>query len=213
MGSTEFDEWAGGDTALADSLVEFHSIVDEEFSATRLEATFLTPAQILAQVALLDPGPDAIRLLDLLDGVALTSGQALALAGEWERLGRWVTARQHQAMVSFAGKVKPPAARDDDRAESSNVLELGLTLDVGPDLTRDRLAQARLLSTTLAATGRALEFGEVSGYRARRICEALAGLQPEVARQIEAKVLPSAGTVSLRTLSRRLRTAVLKAQG
>src|SRR3954447_1114460 len=228
MRSPGFDEWVSGGTALADSLVEFHCLVDDEFSPGGPESTFLTPAQILSQVALLDPGPDAIGLLNLLDEVPLTRAQALTLAGEWERQSRWITARQRKAMVGFAGPARTTAAttvpststaipatasRDAERAEASDILELGLTLDVGPDLTRTQLAQARQLHGPLAGTGRALELGEVSVYRARRITEALAGLTADLARQIEAAILPDAGTVSLRTLTRRLRTAVLKAQG
>jgi hypothetical protein len=175
--------------------------------------------EVLDRVAGTPPGPQPIRWLTSLDGRPLSRGEALAVAGAWERQARWVTARQQGAWLGFVGPVGPGRLGPDGptekelRRESSNLLELALTIDCGVEFTRDKVDQARLLAGTLSATRDRLAAGELSEYRARRIAQELRTLDPVTAQQIETKVLTTANTVRVPTLIRRLRRLVLAARG
>ena len=175
--------------------------------------------ETLARVAAFPPGPQPIRWLTSLDGRALSGGEALAVAGAWERQARWVTARQQASWLGFVGPVAPGPLGPDGpteaqlRQENSNLLELALTIDCGIDFTREQVDQARLLNGTFSATRERLAAGELSAYRARRIVAELRGLDAVTAQQIEAKVLGTAADVRVPSLIRRLRRLVLAAQG
>src|SRR5205809_271365 len=52
-----------------------------------------TVADTLLEVALFGTGPEAIRLLESLQGRDLTGEEALEVAGAWERQARWISAR------------------------------------------------------------------------------------------------------------------------
>ncbi|MDX6230356.1 MAG: hypothetical protein QOI76_3746 [Frankiales bacterium] len=224
---TEDDLLGDGDTDVEGFPVAEWSVAeltDPQSSVTQRSvdpwsATQWSVAETLAQVAACPPGSEPIGWLTALDGRPLTRGQALAVAGAWERQARWVTARQQGSWIGFVGPTAPgPLGPDgpseaDLRGESSDLLELALTVDYGIDFTRDKVAQARLLAGTLCATRDRLAAGELSEYRARRIAEELRNLDPVTAREIEAKVLGTAAEVRVPTLVRRLRRLVLVAQG
>jgi hypothetical protein len=148
----------------------------------------LTVAETLLEVALVGPGPEAIGLLESL------------------------AARCQAANVAFMGTTVENS-RDGARAEQSNVFELALATDVNDRFLTCALRRARTLATTLSATQAKLESGELSEYRVRLICDKLDGLDPEVAQQIEARVLASAGQVKVGTLQAKLRKQVLAAKG
>ena len=197
------------------------ALSDEFFSDTFFDyrCVPLTVDETLLEVELSGTGPEAIRLLDTLRERSMDAAQRLEVAAAWERQARWMSACQHAANVAFAGPGVPqsPAgtdkARDDERVEQSRVFELALALDCDDRLVKARLATGRALSTTLAATAALLEAGELSEYRARRICDKLEGLEPDVARRIEAQVLPTAATIRLASLMDKLRRKVLAARG
>jgi hypothetical protein len=172
----------------------------------------LTVAETLLEVALVGPGPEAIGLLESLAGRPMSPDQALAAAAAWERQSRWMAARCQAANVAFMGTTVENS-RDGARAEQSNVFELALATDVNDRFLTCTLRRARTLATTLSATQAKLESGELSEYRVRLICDKLDGLDPEVAQQIEARVLASAGQVKIGTLQAKLRKQVLAAKG
>ena len=74
--------------------------------------------ETLARVAAFPPGPQPIRWLTSLDGQSLSAGEALAVAGAWERQARWVTARQQAAWVAFAGPIGPGPLGPDGPSET-----------------------------------------------------------------------------------------------
>ncbi|MDX6242545.1 MAG: hypothetical protein QOE76_268 [Frankiales bacterium] len=172
----------------------------------------LTVEETLLEITLAGPGPDAIRLLETLQDRAMTSAERLRVAGAWERQARWMSARQHAANVAFVG-VSADDSTDGLRREAALMFELALQVDCGDTFLKYKLGNARLLATTLSATAAKLESGELSDYRARLICDRLGGLAPVVARQIEAKVLPTAGEVRISSLTAKLRRLTLAAQG
>jgi hypothetical protein len=181
----------------------------------------LTVDETLLEIELASPGPEAIRLLDTLRDRPLNDRQALESAAAWERQARWMSARQQAANVVFVDQSVDGSrddstrdeARDRERAEQSRVFELALALDCNDRLLKAKLTTSRALATTLTATASMLEAGELSEYRARRICEKLEGLEPAVARTIEAQVLPTAAKIRLSSLTAKLRRWVLAAAG
>ena len=172
----------------------------------------LSVEETLLEVAVAGPGPEAIGLLESLTGRSTTSGERLQIAGAWERQSRWLSARQQAANVAFVG-VRAAQGRDGERAETSARFELALETDCGDLFLKYKIGVARLLATTLTATAAQLESGQLSDYRARIICDKLTGLDPDVARRIEARVLPTAAQVKVATLTDKLRRARLAAQG
>src|SRR3954454_21892212 len=121
-------------------------------------------AEILAEAAALPPGPAAVNLLGLIDTAQVSADEALQIAELWERQSRWLSSRQHDAAVRFAGVEQPKATDEATRLENANVLELALTVDCGVELTKDKLRQARLLATTFTATRARVADGSLSEY-------------------------------------------------
>jgi Domain of unknown function (DUF222) len=172
----------------------------------------LTVAETLLEVTLTGPGSESIDLLDSLRGRPMSSDEALEVAAAWERQSRWLSARQQAANVEFVG-ASLEISRAGQREQDARVFELALATDCSDVFLRVKLSTSRLLATTLAETADRLEAGELSDYRARLICDKLGGLEPSVAQQIEARVLPTASTITLASLSAKLRRLVLSAQG
>lgn len=172
----------------------------------------LSVEEMLLEIAIAGPGPDAIRLLEELAARETTSAQRLQIAGAWERQSRWMSARQQAASVAFMGS-RAARTRDDERTQAALLFELALETDCSDGFLKYQLGNARLLATTLSETAAKLEAGELSNYRARMICDRLGGLDPLVAREIEANVLATAGDLKVSSLGSKLRRLVLAAQG
>ncbi len=172
----------------------------------------LTVTETLLEVDLAGTGPEAITLLESLQGREMTPAESLAVAAAWERQSRWLSARTQAANVAFVGATVA-VTRDGQRAQDSRTLELAMSVDCNDTFLKQTLGTGRMLTGPLSATAAALEAGELSGYRARRICEKLAGLPAQEAQWIEAAVLPTAGTIRLGSLTAKLRRLALKARG
>ena len=172
----------------------------------------LTVEETLLEVALCGAGVEAIQLLETLQSREMTASERLEVAAAWERQARWMSARQQAANVAFVGS-KAAATQDERRQEDALVFELALEVDCNDAFLTYKLGNARLLATTLSATADKLESGELSDYRARMICDKLGDLDPLVAQQIEAQVLPTAADLRLSGLSAKLRRLRLAAQG
>ena len=192
-------ETAGVDDLLGDFFLDYRSLP-------------LTVDETLLEVELSGPGSEAIRLLETLDGRWLDEAQSLQVAAAWERQARWLSTRSQAANLAFVGTAED-MSRDGMREQSSRTLELALATDCNDTFLKETLGTARTLATTLKATGSAVESGELSTYRARRIVEKLAGLDPQVAQAIEAKVLPTAAQLKMGSLLAKLRKLVLAARG
>jgi hypothetical protein len=207
-GGDEYDDYPSlsRDTLL----MSRDDILDDELLDFRCVP--LTVSETLLEATLEGPGPEAIRLLETLQDRPLSTDDALEVAAAWERQSRWLTARAQAANVAFMGATVDPS-RDGERAEQSRVFELAMATDCNDTFLKHTLGRARQLTTTLTATAAKLETGELSAYRVRLICEKLAGLDPQTAREIEARVLPTAGQLKIGSLQAKLRKQVLAARG
>ncbi|MDX6206933.1 MAG: hypothetical protein QOF39_2990, partial [Frankiales bacterium] len=107
-------------------LLDADDILDHELLDFRCEP--LTVQETLLEVALAGTGPEAIRLLETLQGRPMSQDDALGVAAAWERQSRWQSARAQAANVAFVGATVE-TSRDGARAQDSRTLELALALD------------------------------------------------------------------------------------
>ena len=166
----------------------------------------LTAAETLIAVSLAGPGPEAQQLLTSLLGRDLTPDDALTVVQLWETQGAWLVGQKHLALVGFVGP--QPVTADGFRDDEALVHELAPAWSSSLDFAGGKISQARLLSGTLSATGDLLRAGHLSPYLAWMICDRLAHLPADLARRVEAAILPKACGSFGKDLSRRLRRAV-----
>jgi Domain of unknown function (DUF222) len=176
------------------------------------------PAGVLAgRVAeRLAPGPDLAGWLSLVPAGELGDADLAATAGAWRRLASWAQARELAAVAQIASRT---AARDPDigaeadgrpvRVPASAAAEVALELSMSRYGAAGWADLAVDLGWRLAATGAALESGDIDVYRARLISEATARLPDDAARAVEQRVLPGAGGQTPGMLRAALRRAVL----
>ena len=178
------------------------------------------PARVLAgRVAeRLAPGPDLAGWLSLVPAGELGDADLAATAGAWRRLASWAQARELAAVAQIASRT---AARDPDigaeadgrpvRVPASAAAEVALELSMSRYGAAGWADLAVDLGWRLAATGAALESGDIDVYRARLISEATARLPDDAARAVEQRVLPGSGSQTPGMLRAALRRAVLTA--
>jgi hypothetical protein len=207
MAATVLDDPSGGAPAwLARAVaVEFVDVEPVD------PATMVSVSELLAQVAELAPGPEAIALLAGLALRSLTADEWLSVVQRWQPQLAWAAGQESTAVAGAAGP-KPPPAEDPVRSFDPAALELSPAIGVSQDFAYDKVATARVLApgALLARTGDALRAGELSPYRASILVERLAQLEPSLAQAVEAKVLPGAGKGQAADLRRRIRRAITK---
>ena len=132
----------------------------------------------------------------------LTRDQWLTAVQLWEAQEAWLAGQKALAVAGFAGPTPVSVAgfRDDEAL----TLELAMAVGCSDAFAYDQIVAARLLSSTLSATGDLLRAGRLSPYRARLITTELGPLHPEVAQQVEATVLDTAAQVPTGLLRKRL---------
>jgi hypothetical protein len=183
------------------------------------------PSMPVGQVAALavehmDPGPAQAAWL----------GMAAAAAGSLDEYGLAGVTMAGAALASWAQAAELAAVAQITSRAAAADSRIGVGADGRPvRLCGDARGQvgfalwmtdydagcwadlAITLSWRLPATGAALAAGRVDLVRARVIAEATSVLSEELARAVEAKVLPEAGRVSVAKLRGRLRRAVIAA--
>jgi hypothetical protein len=196
-------------------------VADREAAEAEGRVTSADPARVAAEaVEHMDPGPAQAGWLevaaagaDRLDEYGL-AGVAIA--------NRRAASRAQAAELATVARICAAAAQADPR--------IGLRGDGRPArVGRDALAQVEMalnlthygaeewaeLAVTLAwrlpATGQALAAGRVDLDRAEAIANATSVLDEDTARQVEAKILPEAGTITRALLRERLARAVIAA--
>ena len=164
----------------------------------------------------LAPGPDLAAWLSLTPAAELGDADLAAIAGGWRRLASWAQSRELAAVAQIASRA---AARDEDigtgedgrplRVPASAAAEVALELTMSRHGAAGWADLAVDLGWRLAATGAALESGNIDLYRARLIAEATGMLADDTARAVEEKVLPAAGSQTPGMLRAALRRAVI----
>ena len=199
MDEFEFDEWEDPVPWWADAPTDAE--LDSAQACTD-PAFQLSPAALLAEAEQAGPGPVAQCLLAALTGRELFQDQWLTAVQLWEAQEAWLAGQKALAVAGFAGPTPVTVAgfRDDEAL----TLELALGLGRSDAFAHDQIVQARLLSSTSSATGDLLRAGRLSPYRARLIAAELGELHPDIARQVEAKVLDTAAQVPTGLLRKQL---------
>ncbi|BEP14589.1 hypothetical protein acdb102_29000 [Acidothermaceae bacterium B102] len=190
MDETGFDEWpdtvpwwvdAPTDAELADAV----PYLDPPWRPT-VEET-------LIEAGLAGPGPDGQRLLTSLVGRALSQDEWLTAVQLWETQDAWLAGQKSLAVAGFAGP--EPVSVDGFGDDEALMIELALATGCAEGFAYTQILTARLLTSTLVRTGDLLRAGRLSPYRARLIVDELARLHPDVARQVEDRVLGTAAEV------------------
>ena len=164
----------------------------------------------------LAPGPDLAAWLSLVPAAGLGDADLAVTAGAWRRLASWAQARELAAVAQIASR---SAARDADigtgqdgrpaRVPASAAAEVAVELAMSRYGASCWAGLAVDLGWRLAATGAALESGDIDVYRARLIAEATSMLADDAARAVQERVLPAAGSQTPGMLRAALRRAVI----
>jgi hypothetical protein len=168
------------------------------------------------------PGVELARLLASVDVAAVRSdADVLELIAAWERVISWAQVQQLDAIAEFVRR--PVVVGTDPHAgwaargvpgrptrEFADD-ELAVRLGTSRVAAASRVGTALSLAVTHEATAAALREGAIDFSKARLIVESTSGLAVDVAREIEAKVLPRAGEQNCGRLKQVLRRAVIVA--
>lgn len=131
----------------------------------------------------------------------LDADQALEVIARERRIIAQANARMSRALARFG------ELRDAEGYEAGVYApeEVALALVLSPVSASQRLAEAHLLVTRLPETLAALSRGEIDAWQARAIVEATWPLDLDLARAVEARVLPNAPRWTVGRLRERLR--------
>ena len=160
------------------------------------------------------PGPDlAAELADVplgrLDEHTLVEAMRAA-----RRLTAWAESVELSLIAELDRRRQAQADRhgawtvEMSRAECD---EIGAALTLSGTAAAIRLGMAIALDRTLPATRQALAEGRIDGAKARVICDGVIGISAELARTVEALVLPDAPRLTTRQLAARVRKAIVEA--
>lgn len=160
---------------------------------------------LLAAVASMAPGPNAIAMLDRIVVDMLNDVERTEYLVAWERCGRWVEAQRAKAVVAVAGPV--PDRQDDFPRE---MVKAALA-DAGGSARAD-VDLARAIGGHLAVAGQALAAGEISYAHVRVLVTETAELTGATAATVAAQVLATpVARRSLAEFRRVVKRAVIRA--
>lgn len=162
-------------------------------------------ADAMAAVAqMMRPGPASIEVLDRIDRSALSDDGRIDFLQAHEQASRWLASLGLAALGEHCPEPPPEhrpqpddglPRRDKSRwDEEGRVLELVLALNTGESWMYEQVRLARALHPLgrLAATGLALQTGDVSVLQARILAELTEELSPDQSAVVQARVLPNA---------------------
>jgi hypothetical protein len=147
----------------------------------------------LLEVAAVGPGPEAMALLAGLRGVPMSGAARLTVVELWQAQLAWAAGAEQSAIIDLVGTGPDPtdarACLDDEFAP----MELAAALRATTVHAAGRITQARLLQTTLKATGDRLRAGTLDPYRVWLIIDETKDLTPDRVQQVEAAVVGTPG--------------------
>jgi hypothetical protein len=170
----------------------------------------MTVPETLLAASLAGPGPEAIRLLTSLRGQVLTDEQKLTVLELWQPQLAWLTGAEQTSIIDLVGPEPDRADQKACLADEFAPHELAAALHVTPRHASARIAAARLLHSSLKATGDRLRAGTLDPYRVWLITDTLTSLGSDpagvaAAQQVEADVLGRAASMTGGQLRKALR--------
>ncbi len=140
----------------------------------------------------------------------LTHDERLDLLTAMERMRHWLDATSARTLAVMADNPEPlPITKC--RAKPGEFLRDEVACAVGWSfgVAHDRITAAQTLVHKLPITLTAVENGEVSYLKAQHLAKAVGECDPQVAAEIEARVLPRAGSQNLPAFQKSVSRAVL----
>jgi Domain of unknown function (DUF222) len=166
------------------------------------------PADVAAWATTAAPGAHVITPLTAVDPARLDPAGRIDLLIALERRLAWLAAAQQRVLATLDGVALDWAGKDSvDYTEE----QVAAALRLSPGHAADRLTVARTLVERLPATLTLLDRGEITYLHARRLADAVAGVDDPTARKVEERVLPRAGAQTVGQFTATLRRAVIAA--
>ncbi|WP_083946448.1 DUF222 domain-containing protein [Actinomadura latina] len=143
----------------------------------------------------------------------LTDGELLQVAAAARRQTSWAQARELAAIAELSRRRSEAEADGDPdhrflSAHESVTEEIAAALTVTGNAAATLVHLAERLTGPLAATGRALETGQIDMAKARVVCDAADNLPDEVAERLQTAALDKASGQTTGQLRRRIRRIV-----
>jgi hypothetical protein len=154
------------------------------------------------------PGPQLAAQLAVVDPATIDDFELVELVAAFEQLCGWVAAGQVAAMAELSRR--PVFAGCQLAPIRLAGMEVAARLCLAPSTGEHRVTVARTLVDQLPDTLVALRCGDIDYRRAGVLAEAVPGLTPEQTTEVEARVLPEAGSRSLRQHRAAVERAVLE---
>ncbi|MBD0292405.1 MAG: DUF222 domain-containing protein [Jiangellaceae bacterium] len=183
----------------------------EEFAGDRVPAGVTVPAR-MPPVQDHPPGPQLAGVLDAAALPEVAAFELVELVAGWQRIGCWAAARQAQAIMELSRRTEMRPTQAGERFASVHPLrvtglEIAARLSLTPGQGEALAARARVFTEDLSATGAALQAGRIDVRKAEVIADVLRGHRLDLARAVEAEVLPDAEHMT----APRLRRALVRA--
>jgi uncharacterized protein DUF222 len=147
-------------------------------------------------------GPDPGRLDDF---------DAIELARSARRLASWATSVELAAIAELSVRRKAQGEKLgawDSEIGDWATDEIAAALKLSCGAAAHRIAMAKQLTTALPLTFQALRDGDIDADKARVVADGVRGTRPEVAAEVERRVLPSAGGQTCAQLRYAVRKAI-----
>ena len=166
--------------------------------------------EIIAQVLITAPGPDAMKALEEIDKSDLSPADRIDYLKCWQRQSAWVSHQEQNAMLFVSGSHYQEKAGEFDVDHDSRE-DVSAALRLSPATSQDKIDVARTLFNSLPATVSALNAGEIPVQTATVIAKETAlamraGLAPEAVQEIEKVALAHAEFHTPGQVARKLKT-------
>ncbi|HEY7484821.1 MAG TPA: DUF222 domain-containing protein, partial [Streptosporangiaceae bacterium] len=158
----------------------------------------------------LPPGPELVLHLATVDWASLPDRELVAALEAAGRLTAWVQSMQLTAVAELARRRQGPDYQPDSDTERRTAGEVSLALTSTQGQAEELVWLAETLPERLPATWAALRHGLIDYDRAKIMCDALGGLDSDLARGLDAELIGDA-VDSTRTVLRRKLTKAIKA--
>ena len=143
------------------------------------------PDDSVAALAELAPTPDSVHAAQFAKLSSLSDIGRVDLLVVLRRQAGFDAARQIELLAAIS--------RDDPSNEKWSVQEIAAVLRIAPATAATQVHRAELLTTTLRATLAALRAGQITARHAELLASAVMGLDADVARAVEERVLERGG--------------------
>jgi hypothetical protein len=158
----------------------------------------------------LPPGPELGIHLALVNWESLPDRELLAALEAADRQTSWAQAMKLTAVAELARRRQGPGYLLDSDTERRIAGEVSLALTLTHGQAEELVWLAETLPERLPATWAALRHGHLDYDRAKVMCDGIGGLDPDLARDLDAELIGDA-VDSTRTMLRRKVTQTVKA--